>query len=175
MAQNAVLEPEARDTENDSSEPGESCVASVAFWLCLVLTAAVYSLVTLSPRLLTYVTLNHQHHENQLKLVTLEKQVARLTRVIDALEHDPLFAQELVRADFDAGRPDEQRIPVDSQLSLAGPFDAPDLTIAAPALPWYTPMIASVASNPKMSTGLLIMDAALLLFAFGFLRPTVRS
>lgn len=158
------------DALDETAESGGSWGASLAFWVCLVVSATVYALVALSPKLLTFVTLNQQYHENQLRLVAVEKQVEHLERVIDALENDPGFSRELARVDFDAGSPDEHRIPVESQLALGNRFPRPDLSVDVPELPWYTPMIATIATNRQLGTSLLIIDAALLLFAFGFLR-----
>src|SRR5579872_846799 len=103
-------------------------LTSLAFWLCLFVSAALYGSVTLSPKLLAYFTLNREYHANQWKLVSLEKQVARLQKVIDAQKNDPSFVREQARSDFDIASPDEQRIPVDSHLRLnigSGAAEAP--------------------------------------------------
>src|SRR5262245_29239903 len=104
------------DHEPAGRQPG--WLTSLAFWLCLFGAAALYGTVTLSPKLLAFLMLDREYHDNQWKLVSLEKQVERLQKVIDAQKNDPAFVREQARTDFPVARPDEQRIPVESHLRL---------------------------------------------------------
>ena len=87
------INPAARDGRDD-------WLTSLAFWLCLVAAAGLYGTVTLSPKLLAFLTLNRAYHANQWKLVSLEKQVDHLQKVIDAQKNDPAFVREQARFDF---------------------------------------------------------------------------
>ena len=144
-------------------------LTSLAFWLCLFVSAALYGSVTLSPKLLAYFTLNREYHANQWKLVSLEKQVARLQKVIDAQKNDPSFVREQARSDFDIASPDEQRIPVDSHLRLNIGSGAAEAPVVPPDLPWYTPLLAAVAGSHKIGDALLGVAAFLVLYAFTLL------
>jgi cell division protein FtsB len=150
-------------------EPGNGWLTSLAFWLCLFASAGLYATVTLSPKLLVFLTLNRGYHANQWKLVSLEKQVDHLDKVIDALKNDPGFVREQARSDFDVASPDDERIPVESHLRLniaTGPLNLP----TGPAeLPWYTPLLAAVAHSRTVSNGLLSAAAILVLYAFAML------
>lgn len=150
--------------------PRQSWLVSLAFWLSLLFSAGLYAAVALSPKLLATVTLSRQREENQLRLVALEKQVQHLQKVIEALKHDPNFAKELARTDFETAYPDEQRIPVDSHLSLNMRSAGPDLAVAASNLPWYTPLLSAVANNREASNTLLTVAALLVIYAFTFLQ-----
>ena len=42
-----------------------------------------------------------------------------MSLVVEALEHDPLFAAEITRLEFDAARPGEERDPAAALLTCA--------------------------------------------------------
>ncbi len=152
-----------------SRETGAGWLTSLAFWLCLFAAAALYATATLSPKLLTFLTLNRQYHANQWKLVSLERQVDHLEKVIDAQKHDPGFMREQARCDFDVASPDDERIPVESHLRLNIGTGSANLTVAAAELPWYSPLLATAARSRNVSNALLLAAALLVLYAFGML------
>src|SRR5438874_7692535 len=120
-------------------------LASLAFWLCLFSSAALYGTVTLSPKFFAFLVLSRDHRSNQWRLVSLEKQVAHLQKVIDAQKNDPGFVREQARSDFDIAGPQEQRIPVESHLRLNIGTGSADLLVAPRDLPWYSSLLAFVA------------------------------
>ncbi len=158
-------------------EGRDNWLTSLAFWLCLIAAAALYAIVTLSPKLLTFLTLNRAYQANQWKLVSLEKQVDHLQRVIDAQRNDPAFVREQARFDFDVASPDEQRIPVESHLRLNIGTGNADLAVVSPDLPWYSPLLAAVAHSRFAANMLLAIAALVILYAFTFLndRGSVES
>jgi hypothetical protein len=122
-----------------------SPAASLAFWCCLVFAAALFALLALAPRVRIYRELGREYADLHTRLVEQERQVEYLGQVADALEHDPHFAEELARVEFDAAGP-EERIPVDPRLSLQGGRDR------APAAP---PRAASPSAiGPSSARGL---------------------
>lgn len=155
------------------SRPG--WVISLAFWLCLFSAAALYATVTLSPKLLAYLTLNREHRANQWKLVALEKQVARLEKVIDAQKNDPAFVREQARSDIDVASPDEQSIPVDSHLRLDIATGNADLPVVPPNLPWYATLLGIVARSHAFANLLLGAAGVLILYAFAVLYERPRG
>lgn len=147
-------------------------LTSLGFWLCLFAAAALYAVVTLSPKALAYATLNREYVANQWRLVSLERQVARLERVIDAEKNDPAFVREQARSDLGIAAPEEQRIPVDSHLHLNIGAGRPELVVAPGELPWYAPLLAIVAGSRSASNACLGGAAVLVLYAFTLLRDS---
>src|SRR4051812_5631594 len=101
-----------------AKEPRQAWLASLLFWLCLFTAAALFGTVTLSPKLLAFLVLDREYRINQWRLVSQERQVAHLQKVIEAQTNDPAFMREQARSDFDLANSDEQRIPVESHLRL---------------------------------------------------------
>ena len=150
-------------------EPRTGGLTSLAFWLCLVTSAVLYGTVTLSPKLLAFLTLSREYHTNQWQLVSLEKQVAHLQKVIDAQKNDPAFVREQARSDFDVANPEEQRISVESHLRLNIGTGSADLLVVPPDLPWYSVLLALVARSRSMANSVLAAAALLVLYAFAML------
>lgn len=143
-------------------------LCSLAFWLCLFTAAALYAAVVLSAKLCTYGALQAEHESNQWRLVALEKQGEHLRQVIEA-QKDPAFVREQARADFDMSRADEQRIPVDSHLTLhIGPASGttPARRVEPPA---YARPARAIAASRRLGNGMLAAAAALVVAAFTLL------
>lgn len=160
--------------ETDRSGSLLGALRSLAFWLCLFVAAALYAAVALSSKLCAYGSLHAEFETNQWRLVTLERQVTRLRRVAAAQQHDPAFVREQAQSDFELLRPGEQRIPVDSHLTL---HIGPGKSTAAPrpvALPVYAPLSRKIASSRELGNGLLAAAAALVIVAFTIF-PAHRS
>ena len=144
---------------------------SLGFWFCLLISAALFAVVALSPKLLSYLHLRNQYDTNQVHLVALERQAGQLQRVIDAIRGDKDFASELTRIELDAVRPDEEVIPVDVALKLdARPAESP-ATIPETTLPWYEPIVKYLAGDSKFRISLLGAAAALVVISFTMLQP----
>ena len=142
--------------------------ASLAFWLCLFITAGLYGLVALSPKLSVWLDLRNDFYTNQVRLVELEQQVDYLDRVATALEDDPDFALELARVDLDAKRPDDELIPLDPELAgLDGPLAASSDN--SQLRPWYTDIINAFAGNKYLRATTLGLTAVVVVLAFTFL------
>lgn len=160
---------------NPRQEPRHGWLTSLAFWLCLFAAAALYGSVTLSPKLLAFLTLNRDYRANQWRLVSLKKQVDHLQKVIDAQKNDPAFVREQARSDFDVASPDEQRIPVDSHLRLNIGTGNADLVVVPPELPWYSMLLAGVARSRAFANTLLGLAAFLVLYAFTLLHEPSKT
>ena len=146
-------------------------VISLLFWLCMIVAAVLFGVVSLSPKLLVYLLLRSQFDMNQRKLVTLENQADQLQRVIDAMQHDKEFAAELIRIEFDAARPDEEVIPVDFPLKRdARVVETPLPDVTAEHM-WYEPVVRNLASDSKLRISLLGAAAMLVVASFTLLQP----
>lgn len=153
--------------------PRQGWLASVLFWVCLFTAAALYATVTLSPKLLAYLALDRECRINQWKLVSQERQVAHLQRVIDAQTNDPAFVREQARSDVGTAAQDEQRIPVDPHLRLNIETGNSGLPVAHTDLPGYAVLLEFVARSRRVGNALLGAAAILVLYAFS--RLYVRS
>jgi len=156
-----------------SHEPRQSWLASLLFWLFLFTAAALYATVTLSPKLLAYMVLDREYRLNQWKLVSQERQVAHLQRVIEAQTNDPAFVREQARADIGVADSDEQRIAVDPHLRLNIETGTTGLPTAHTDLPRYAVLLEFVARSHRVGNALLGAAAILVLYAFA--RLYVRS
>ena len=150
-------------------------VISLLFWLCMIVAAVLFGVVSLSPKLLVYLHLRSQFDMNQRKLVALENQADQLQRVIDAMQHDKEFAAELIRIEFDAARPDEEVIPVDFPLKRDARVVETPLPEITSENPWYEPVVKNLASDSKLRTSLLGAAAMLVVASFTLLQPAGLS
>lgn len=156
-----------------SNEPRQSWVASLLFWLCLFTAAGLYATVTLSPKILAFLVLDREYRLNQWKLVSLERQVAHLQRVIEAQTNDPAFVREQARSDLGLADSSEQRIPVEAHLHLNIESGNSDVSATPAELPRYAVLLEFVARSHRVSNALLGAAAILVLYAFS--RLYVRS
>lgn len=145
---------------------------SLAFWGCLLLAAGLFGVVALSPKVVTYLQLRQQFDSNQLRLVSLDKQAGKLQRVIDAIHTDREFAAELARIEFDAVKPGEEVLPVDSTLELDHHklADEPDAAVVKKM--GYEPFLQMLSTDEYLRLTLLAVSALLIVFAFTSLQPT---
>ncbi len=144
---------------------------SLAFWLTLLMAAALFAAVALSPKLAVYLQLRSQFDANQFKLVSAERQAEHLQRVINAIRNDKDFASELTRVEFDAVRPGEEVLPVDDALELDGRRIIAPTPPPVPIPVWYEPGVRYVASESSLRTSLLASAALLVVVSFAMLQP----
>lgn len=161
-------------SHQDQPDSHASWTVSLAFWLTLLATMSVYALVALSPKLLNYIRLRHDYHATQVRLVRIEHEVEDLRQVVDALARDPDFVRKLASVEFGAGRPGEERIPVDEHLQLSIRDNDPVFEMPTDALPWYASIIYPFAVHTRLRGAMLLAAALMLVFAFTFLQPAAR-
>lgn len=150
-------------------------MVSLAFWLAILSAAGMYAAVALAPKLTAWLEYRDRWRVNQGRLVRLERKVDHLQRVTHALEHDPGYAAELARMEWNASRPGEERIPVDEDLTLqAVRPESPQAATRGPsaALPWYAPAVQRVAGDERLRRWMLAAAAAIVVFAFTCLHPS---
>lgn len=158
--------------ELDQSDTHSSWTISLAFWLALLAAMGAYSLVALSPKLLSYIQLRHDYHATQMRLVSLEHEVDDLNQVVDSLSRDPDFVRKLATVDFGTHRAGEERIPVDEHLQLSIRDNDPVFEMPADSLPWYGSVVYPFAVHPRLRGTILLASALMLVFAFMFLQPS---
>jgi cell division protein FtsB len=164
-----------RDDAN-TAEPGFRPLAALSFWCSLFLAAGLFAVLALAPKLRTYRELAREQEGLERQLVTTERRTEALAKVADALEHDPQFAAELARANFDASSGSEERIPVDPQLSLAA-WDSTGSDAQAEHPSGHSrlldgsgldgPLLDQLADDRSVRTPLMAASSILLLVAFG--------
>lgn len=145
------------------------CV-SVAFWLSLLTGASCFAAVALAPKLLQAQRLAALYAENQHRLAVLEQQTLQLARVVQALQQDPSFVEELARVEFDAFRPGEEVLPVEPDLRLnqRPPVTMPRRDLTAGEHPW----LKRLATDQTLRNRMLITAALLVVAAFTWLQDT---
>ena len=150
------------------------CV-SLAFWATLLMAAACFAAVSLSPKLWQWQRSNDQFAANQHHLAAVEEQTLRLQRVVAALNEDPAFVEELARVEFDAFRPGEETIPVDPPLRLHSQAAAVESAQPRRAVSSWQPMLILLAGDRQIRTSLLVAAAALVIVAFTWLQESTDS
>ena len=172
-----TITAESREcVESPCEEPaGGSWVVAVLFWITILIAGVLYAAVALSPKLLVYLNLRDEHYQTQVKLVTLERRVGYLKRVMHALEHDPEFAAEQARVELGLNRPGDEQIAVDSSLHFTPDADFDPSVFRESILPWYAPLLEVFAQNQKTRRGLLIAAVCLMMLAFTFLQESQTS
>jgi len=149
-----------------------SWVVSLLFWGQLLLAAALYASVALSPKLMSYVGLRTEYTRSQSQLVLLEQQVNELQQVTEALQNDPRVLRELARIDLDAVRPGEERIPLQNELMLQSRVVPRRIHEPEVTRTWYQPALEAFATNSRLRTGFLLAAASLILISFTFFHPS---
>lgn len=148
---------------------------SLAFWTGLLISAVLFAAVNLSPRLVAILKLRDEHYANQLRLVELEQQARQLERVVEALEHDPDFAAEMARLEFDALRPGEEVIAVDRTLVLDARHAATAERERTVTQAWYLPAVEVLATRRQLRNLLLLAAAVLVLASFTWLQESTAG
>lgn len=141
----------------------------------MLTAAALYATVALSSKLVIYLHIRNEHYQTQVKLVTLERRVMYLKKVIYALEHDPEFAAEQARVELGAVRPGEDQIAVDESLHFTPDPDFDPSAFRENILPWYTTLLEVFATQPSTRRGFLIVAAVMSLLAFTFFQESQTS
>jgi hypothetical protein len=157
-----------------SNRPTEAAFrpfAAVSFWCSLFLAAGLFAVLALAPKLRTYRQLSGEYDSVHRQLVSTERRTENLAKVAHALEHDPEFASELARINFDNSG-GQERIPVGPHLSLAAWDSDPAMTDAG-----HTPSPAELLDGPLLNTlsddravrgPLMAASSLLVLAAFAF-------
>jgi hypothetical protein len=146
-------------------------MVSLAFWLGLFVAVGLYGAVSLSPKLLAMQKQRREYVGNQVELVRMESRVGYLKRVANVMEHDPEFANELARVEFDVSRPGDERIPVDRELTMAAyPSEKGETPVVSP--PIYEPMVRMFAENTDVRRWSLISACVIVIVAFTFLHES---
>jgi hypothetical protein len=157
------------ENEDASTDAGFRPVAALSFWCSLLVAAGLFAVLALAPKLRTYHRLSREYEGLHRQLVSTERRTESLAKVADALEHDPAFASELARINFDAP-PAEERIPVCPQLSLAAwdsePAAANTDIRPAPAVLLDGPLLDTLSEDRAVRVPLMAASSLLILVAF---------
>ena len=153
------------ERETTTKRPRFGWILSALFWPALLFAAGLYGVVALSPKLQTYLKKRKAWHDRQERLVALERRVHYLQRVAKALEHDPEFKAEVARIELDASRPGDERLPVDSDLTLEA-VNVPNSRPRGDEEPAYLFVIQQCAENKPLRQ--LLLGGAVLTVLFGF-------
>lgn len=162
----------ARRREQPPAERG--LLIAVAFWLCLMTSAALFASVVLAPRLVECHDLQLANLERQRQNIELEQHVAHVEKVVHALEYDTDFQDEVLQQDLGGSTRIElntgEDIPVEGDLA----FDMSVPTSSAPEvplmIPWYVPILRTLSTPSDWRRRVLWMSAGFCVLAFVGLR-----
>jgi hypothetical protein len=136
------------------------------FWLCLLVSAALYAPCALASRVVAWAELQQKHDRNQVELIAAQQQVQHLQRVGDALEADPAFAAQLARVELGAAPAGTRVIALPRELASDPRIPPPARAITPPRSPWYLPFMRRIASDSALRRNMLLTAAAVFLFGF---------
>lgn len=145
--------------------PRDSIFPSIAFWLCLFLSAGLFAVVVLVPKLLVTERLAARHRQLEQRLDGVERRNAHLDQVIEAFHNDPEFVAEVARFDLGATGPGEQRISSEAPFAFRMPPAAPFATRPRPR--WIVVLEPFVVDQWVRDTA-LFTAAGLLIAGFAF-------
>ena len=151
-----------------------SILVSIAFWMCLLSSAALFASVSLAPRLVEWHELQLSTIDRQQQLVELEMHVQHLDQVVYALEHDPHCRAEVTRREIGGGV-DDGSIPLDKSLTVdmtAPRVSGPNVPLV---VPWYIPILKTLSVPSDWRRRVLWISAGLCLIAFVGLREREQS
>ena len=155
-------------------KPERSILVPLAFWLCLLSSAALFAAVALAPRLVEWHELHLATLERQQQLVELEQHIQHLEKVVQALEFDPHFRSEVTRREI-GGPAEGEVIPIEKSLTV----DVTLPTVESPnvplVVPWYIPILKTLSVPSDWRRRVLWVSAGLCLFAFVALREREPS
>jgi len=153
-----------------STEVGFRPFAALAFWCSLFIAAGLFAVLALAPKLRTYRELSLEYDSLHRQLVSTERRTECLAKVADALEHDPDFAAELARVNFDVSGGDE-RIAVGPQLRLAAWDSEPTIAAGHPSSPVALLdglLLNTLSDDRTVRVSLMAAAALLVLVSFAF-------
>jgi hypothetical protein len=157
--------------DGSADEHSTAWGVSLAFWGCLLVSAALYGMVALSPKLMTWLQVQHQYASNAAQLARLDANVEYLERVTDALQHDPGFAQRLAAASIPGTKTDDV-LPVSRSLLFGSGDENADPPSGKLTLPPGTSLVAGMANNSRLRTLTLAIATLLTVFGFTFLNDS---
>lgn len=162
----------AEETPRSCGQVG-SLLMSLAFWSALLVSAAMYAAVALSPKLGAWINVRQQFIDNAERLAVLEEEADYLERVADALKNDPTFAQQLTGAS-------QGDFGTTAEFSAANsPHPAhriPDSAMTPLMLqPQLATLVFHLASHERHRSWLLGLACALTLTAFSLLNEAGAS
>ena len=163
----AMSEPESHTNDSSPAETPSSAVwaVSVVFWCTLLLSAVLYGLVAVAPRLSAWMQVRHHYITHAHRLQALEKEVDYLERVRDALCNDPEFVHRLTAASIaeDSGR--GEVIPVSGTL-IFGSSDELEQRMPEVDAPLGASLVQWFAADQRLRRGVITTACVLVMFSF---------
>lgn len=164
--------PEPTEGQQSAAPPVGLLFGMFTFWAALLLAAAVYAVVALSPGLLQWFQLREQYHQNASQLLQLEQDVSQLERIRDSLEQDPGFREQQSESGSTLDR-ELQRIGGEqSGFRSAHGTSAEARQVFGPG---GAELLQAVGRDDGLRRWLLWAAALIVLLAFTFLNPAGGS
>ena len=148
-------------------------VVSIAFWSCLFAAAACFAAVSLAPKYVTWLSVAVQHADNQRRLVVLERQMLQLKEVVSALRTGSGVCRGVCASGVRRGSTRRRGAAVAPELRLDPQRTGPLAASASRLFPPWFSIVAVLAQDRPLRTGLLVAAATLVIVAFTFLHEPV--
>lgn len=140
---------------------------SVLFWCGLGVSAVLYAALLLSPRCLQYEQLRLRYQQNAAELMRLRQTTEHLSQVAHALRTDQEFLARVAASELSAVPVGGTHVPVGESLGYDARIPARDRSLVTPAtLPWYVPVLETLAQVPEVRLRCLLAAAILLGLSF---------
>ncbi len=154
--------------------PERSILVALAFWMCLLSSAALFASVALAPRLVEWHELHLATLARQQQLVELEQHIQHLEKVVHALEYDPHFQSEVTRREI-GGPAEGELIPIEQSLTVDVTLPAVESPNVPLVVPWYIPILRTLSVPSDWRRRVLWVSAGLCVLAFVALRERTAS
>jgi hypothetical protein len=149
--------------------PATSIGISIAFWLTLGLSVAMFAPLTLAPRIVERARLAQRFLENQVEEARLKREVDHFTAVATALETDPDFVARVAGTELESVPAGGLTIRVDDRLGYDARVPQRAVRMETPPLPWYVPFFESLAEPSPLRRHWTLATVGLVAVAFLFL------
>ena len=168
--------PEQRPNPTSAEPPAavrtvESWCVSVSFWFVLLVAAAMYAAVALSPKLAGWINAHQQYAGNGARLAELEDEADYLERFTAALKRDPAFAVQLVDAAQGPRRHETEVVGLSGEMAAAEPSTNSG-TMPSALQRQLAGLIFYLASHEQHRTWMLIGSCGLTLLSFSLLNES---
>ena len=176
----APLTPNPTDPNPDLSLnaapklPEHSWLVSLSFWGTLLVAAAIYGSVALSPKFCVWNRVRLEQQRNAERLTVLETEVGYLERVEQALATDPEFRRQASGANSKTDSRSEL-IPVSGNLLFGNQVAPIETAPQLASIPRYHVLAEQLATDRALRNSLLILTALLTFFAFAILNDAGTS
>lgn len=159
-------QPAARKAAKPKSaiagSPPDSIWVGVTFWAVLFLSAALFGLVTLSPKWQRAELLRDRIASLSAETDRLAESNVKFEQLLEAFRHDPEFDRKLARLELDYVEAGEDRLTISDTPTSPQPAAIVSHAASPRTGAWWSPCLQLFASDPSVRRAALVTAAILL-------------